>query len=62
VSHHLFGLHHVRDDVRDPLWWDLGFLAAGAILVGAGILCWRTGPVDIATAAARSNEPDRAGP
>lgn len=37
VSHHLFGLHHVRDDVSDPLWWDLGFLAAGVVLISAGI-------------------------
>ena len=33
VDHHLLTIHHVRDDVADPLWWDLGFLAFGAILV-----------------------------
>ena len=36
VDHHILSIHHVRDDVSDPLWWDLGFLAVGAALVGAG--------------------------
>jgi uncharacterized membrane protein len=29
VDHHLLGLHNVRDDVAEPLWWNLGFLASG---------------------------------
>jgi uncharacterized membrane protein len=37
VDHHLLTLHHVRDDVADPLWWDLGFLALGAVLVLTGV-------------------------
>ena len=42
VDHHLLGIHHVRDDVADPLWWDLGFLALGAVLVVAGVTLWRS--------------------
>jgi len=37
IDHHLLTLHHVRDDVADPLPWDLGFLALGAVLVVAGV-------------------------
>ena len=37
VDHHLLTLHHVRDDVADPLPWDLGFLAVGALLVAVGL-------------------------
>ncbi len=36
IDHHLITIHHVRDDVADPLWWDVGFLAVGALLVIAG--------------------------
>jgi uncharacterized membrane protein len=38
VDHHLLTLHHVRDDVAEPLPWDLAFLAAGAALVAVGLL------------------------
>jgi uncharacterized membrane protein len=36
IDHHLLTIHHVRDDVTDPLWWDVGFLALGALLIVAG--------------------------
>ena len=36
VDHHLLKIHHVRDDVAEPLPWDVGFLAFGAVLVLAG--------------------------
>ncbi len=36
VDHHILTIHHVRDDVAEPLAWDLGFLAFGAALVAAG--------------------------
>jgi uncharacterized membrane protein len=36
VDHHLLGVHNVRDDVADPFWWNVGFLAFGAGLVAAG--------------------------
>lgn len=44
VDHHVLGLHHVRDDVADPRWWDLGFLALGALLVAAGSVLRRSDP------------------
>lgn len=45
INHHLLGLHRVRDDVTDPLPWDLGFLALGALLLVGGVRLYRaTGP------------------
>jgi uncharacterized membrane protein len=41
VDHHILTIHHVRDDVADPLGWDLGFLALGAVLVAVGSTLWR---------------------
>lgn len=35
IDHHLLGIHHVRPG-EYQLWWDLGFLALGALLVGIG--------------------------
>lgn len=43
IDHHILTIHHVRDDVRDPLPWDLAFLASGAILLAVGILLARYG-------------------
>ena len=43
VDHHILGIHHVRDDVANPLPWDLGFLAFGALLVAVGWLLIRAG-------------------
>ena len=43
VDHHLLGIHHVRDDVAEPLPWDLAFLAFGAVLVVAGYALVRRG-------------------
>lgn len=43
VDHHLLTIHHVRDDVADPLWWDLGFLAFGLALVVGGWALYRRG-------------------
>ena len=37
VDHHLLRIHHVRDDVADPLPWDLAFLAISAVLLGVGV-------------------------
>ena len=36
VGHHILTVHHVRDDVADPLPWDLAFLAFGALLLVGG--------------------------
>jgi uncharacterized membrane protein len=51
IDHHLVTLHHVRDDVAEPLWWDLGFLVLGAALVVSGLVLWR----------GRRSEPDPPG-
>ena len=37
VNHHLLQIHHVRDDVRDPTLWDLGFLATGVVMILIGL-------------------------
>ena len=42
VDHHVLTVHHVRDDVTDPLWWDVGFLAFGAVLVAGGLALRRS--------------------
>jgi uncharacterized membrane protein len=49
VDHHLLTLHHVRDDVPDPLWWDVGFLVLGALLVVAGVTLHRRDLIDGST-------------
>lgn len=36
VDHHLLRVHHVRDDLGGPWEWDLGFLAAGLVLLAVG--------------------------
>ena len=35
VDHQVLGIHHVRTGPHQ-LWWDLGFLALGAVLVAVG--------------------------
>ncbi len=42
VDHHILGIHHVRGGPHQ-LWWDLGFLALGAVLVAIGWLLQRGG-------------------
>ena len=42
VNHHILSIHHVRDEVADPLWWDWGFLALGALLVLVGVALRRS--------------------
>jgi uncharacterized membrane protein len=47
VDHHLLGIHHVRGGPHQT-WWDLGFLAFGAVLVGVGWwIARRAGQVDV---------------
>lgn len=36
ANHHLLGLHHVREDLPNPLPADLAFLAAGLVLAAVG--------------------------
>lgn len=38
VNHHLLGIHHVRDDVSDPVPWDVGFLALAVLLAAIGFI------------------------
>lgn len=40
IDHQVLGIHHVREG-PDRLWWDLGFLALGAVLVALGLLIRR---------------------
>jgi uncharacterized membrane protein len=35
LDHHLLGIHHVRSGPHQ-LWWDLGFLLLGAVLIAVG--------------------------
>jgi uncharacterized membrane protein len=45
VDHHLLGLHHVNETVPRERWiyWDLGFLIWGAIMLVAGWALWKSG-------------------
>ena len=42
IDHLLLSLHHVRDDVSNPLVWDGGFLTLGVLLVIVGWTLYRT--------------------
>lgn len=44
VDHHLLGIHHVRAG-PDQMWWDLGYLGLGLLLVVIGWVLQRTGRV-----------------
>ena len=52
IDHHLLGLHHVNETVPPGqwLWWDLGFLVWGAVLLAAGWLLLRSGRREVAAA------------
>jgi uncharacterized membrane protein len=43
VDHHLLGIHHVKEAAANPLLWDIGFLAFGAVLVIIGVALSRQG-------------------
>jgi uncharacterized membrane protein len=45
IDHHLLELHHVHPGTNERAW-DLGFLAFGALLVGAGWALVRAGRTD----------------
>jgi uncharacterized membrane protein len=42
IDHQILGIHHVRGGPRQ-VWWDIGFLVLGAVLVAAGHLLRRNG-------------------
>lgn len=48
INHHLLAIHHVRSG-PDQLWWDLGFLAVGVVLIAGGWLLQRSGEAVAAT-------------
>ena len=46
LDHHILGIHHVHGGPHQ-LWWDLGFLASGVVLLAGGWLLRRGAhPVD----------------
>ncbi|GGV10157.1 membrane protein [Streptomyces filipinensis] len=51
LDHQILGIHHVHGGPHQ-LWWDMGFLALGALLVAGGLLLQR---------GARPHEPQAAG-
>jgi len=58
IDHHLLGLHHVNETVPVDQWiyWDLGFLIWGIVMVVAGWSCLKTGARE--TAKEGSDEPE----
>ncbi|MFJ6694826.1 DUF2243 domain-containing protein [Streptomyces sp. NPDC091272] len=53
LDHHVLGIHHVYAGAGQ-VWWDIGFLVLGALLVAGGYLLQRSGgPFDPAAPAAR---------
>ncbi len=42
INHHILTVHQVRDDVADSMWWDLGFLALGLLLLIGGLALRRS--------------------
>jgi len=48
VDHHLLGLHHVNETVSRDQWlyWDLGFLAWGAVMLVVGWVLLKAGKRD----------------
>lgn len=50
IDHHILGIHHVNETVPRDQWiyWDLGFLLWGAIMLVGGWLLWRAGKQETA--------------
>jgi uncharacterized membrane protein len=61
VDHHLLQIHRVRPQASNPLAWDLGFLALGALLVAAGWLLQRSAAPGRTRGAGRRVLPARRG-
>lgn len=53
VNHHVLGIHHVRSGEYQT-WYDVGFLALGALLVGTGWLLQRGGRSVTASASVKA--------
>ena len=45
IDHHLLGIHHVNElvPVEQRIYWDVGFLASGVIMLIAGYFLLRRG-------------------
>jgi uncharacterized membrane protein len=45
INHHLLGIHHVNETVPREMWvyWDVGFLIWGAVMLIGGWFLWRSG-------------------
>lgn len=48
VNHHILGLHHVNETVPQDQWvyWDVGFLIWGAVMLVAGVYLKRAGRIE----------------
>lgn len=55
LDHHVLGIHHVRSG-NGQVWWDIGFLVLGAVLITAGYLMQRSGRPFEPAAPARPEE------
>ena len=49
IDHQILGIHHVRAG-DGQIWWDMGFLALGAVLVIGGYVLQRGSELPIAAA------------
>lgn len=45
INHHLLGIHHVNETVPRAQWiyWDVGFLIWGAVMLTGGWFLWKAG-------------------
>jgi len=61
VAHFLLGLHHVNETVPREQWlyWDLGFLAWGALMLIGGLALYRRGRMRTGDEAPRTPWPRR---
>ena len=61
VNHQLLGIHHVNETVPQQQWiyWDMGFLAWGAVMVVAGWMLWRAGKRGTAATATVTRRRDK---
>jgi uncharacterized membrane protein len=56
IDHHLLGLQHVNETVPPDQWifWDIGFLIWGALMLVGGWLLWRAGKNETAMTARKA--------
>lgn len=41
IDHHILGIHHLKPGIHQ-LWWDIGFLASGVLLISIGLVLLQT--------------------